>query len=159
MKNMKKLFVVLLFCCSFFASASAQRRTIAIPEVVDRSECVSSSAKSILRTALSNAVASKPGFAAYDRVDIDTLLDEHMFQQTGLVSEETMKQLGQMTGAQMIMIAEVDLVGQNLLVTAKVVDIETGQILAMKDQIMYNHVMGYKQGCTALANNLLKTIR
>lgn len=151
--------MALLLCCAIATSASAQRRTIAIPEVVDRNECVSSSAKSILRTALSNAVASRQGFAAYDRVDIDTILDEHMFQQTGLVSEETMKQLGAMTGAQMILIAEVDIVGQNLLVTGKIIDIETGRILAMKDQIMYNHVMGYKQGCTTLANNLLKAIR
>ena len=159
MKNLKQIFMVLFFACTMVASATAQRRTIAIPEVVDQNECISSAAKSMLRTALANAVASHPGFAAYDRVDIDTILDEHMFQQSGLVSEETMKELGKMTGAQLILISEVEIIGQNILVTGKIIDIETGQILSMKDQIMYNHVMGYKQGCKTLAENLLKPIR
>lgn len=60
-----------------------------------------------------------------------------------------------MTGAKYLLLAEASVYDGRLFVTAKIVDVETARIVSNKDIFMYNHTMGIKQGCEALAKRLL----
>ncbi|MBE6210581.1 MAG: hypothetical protein E7130_02985 [Rikenellaceae bacterium] len=158
MKKIKLLLAVVMLAAS--CSAVAQCRTIAIPEIVDKTRGLAPAVKAMLRNSFAEAVNSIPGYASYDRTsDIDAILDEHMFQQSGLVSESSRKEL-RMTGAKYLLLAEASVYEGKLFVTAKIVDVETARIVGKpQDIFMYNHPMGIKQGCTALARRLLGIAR
>ncbi|MBO5873474.1 MAG: hypothetical protein J6Q35_00400 [Rikenellaceae bacterium] len=154
MKSVKMLIAAILLATS--CSVFAQCRTVAIPEIVDKTGKLPHAVKSMLRNSFSESVNSLPGFSSYDRTsDIDAILDEHLFQQSGLVSESSRKQI-KMTGAKYLLIAEASIFNGQLYVTAKIVDVETARIVSSEDIMMYNHAMGIKQGCKALAQRLLK---
>ena len=153
MKSVKILIAAIMLATS--CSVFAQCKTVAIPEIVDKTGKLAPAIKSMLRNSFSESVNAIPGFASYDRTsDIDAILDEHMFQQSGLVGESSRKKL-RMTGAKYLLIAEASVFNGQLYVTAKIVDIETARIVSSEDIMMYNHAMGIKQGCTALAKRLL----
>lgn len=153
MKSVKILIAAIMLATS--CSVFAQCKTVAIPEIVDKTGKLAPAIKSMLRNSFSESVNAIPGFASYDRTsDIDAILDEHMFQQSGLVGESSRKQL-RMTGAKYLLIAEASVFNGQLYVTAKIVDVETARIVSSEDIMMYNHAMGIKQGCTALAKRLL----
>jgi len=153
MKSIKIFIAAIMLATS--CSAFAQCKTVAIPEIVDKTCGLAPAVKSMLRNSFAEAINSIPGFASYDRTsDIDAILDEHMFQQSGLVGETSRKRL-KMTGAKYLLIAEASIYNGQLYVTAKIVDVETARIVSSEDIMMYNHAMGIKQGCTALAKRLL----
>ena len=78
MKKFKLLIAVAMLAAS--CSVAAQCRTIAVPEIVDKTRGLSPAVKSMLRNSFSDAINSIPGYASYDRTsDIDAILDEHMF--------------------------------------------------------------------------------
>ena len=102
MKTKFILFLLLLFA----GMVSAQVKRVAILETVDKEDKVSYTNELILRQSISKAITNTPGYEVYDRTDIDAIMSEHSFQRTGLVSNDQIKQLGQMTGAKYILVAE-----------------------------------------------------
>lgn len=99
---MKKIFfLVCLMLSAMMVSAETMR--VAILEPVDRENKVSYGTKLILRSNLSKAVTNTAGYEAYDRTDMDAIMGEQNFQRTGMVSEEQIKRLGEMTGAKYIL--------------------------------------------------------
>ena len=104
-------------------------KKVAILEIVDRADEMSYSVKYMIRSNLSQAITATPGYEAYDRVDISSIMSEHEFQRTGMVSDADIKRLGEMTGAQYVLIAEVARITSELLfLTTKILDVETGKI-------------------------------
>ncbi|MBQ2993807.1 MAG: hypothetical protein IJE21_07930 [Alistipes sp.] len=159
---MKKFLILVAFVMSLSCvtlSVKAQCVTIGIPEVVDKTRGLPLAVKSMLRNSFTDAVNSVRGYAAYDRTsDIDTVLDEHMFQQSGLVRESSIKQI-KMTGVRYLLLSEASIYDGKLYVTAKIMNVETARVVATEDIIMYNHAMGIKQGCKALAQRLLGVVK
>lgn len=149
MKTKTILFLFLLFS----AVVSAQVKRVAILETVDKEDEVSYATKLILRTSLSKAISNTPGCEVYDRTDIDAIMSEHTFQRTGLVSNDQIKRLGEMTGAEYILVAEaVKINAKKLFVTAKLLDVETARtIVTEMMEINLDHV---QQGCAALAKKM-----
>lgn len=151
---MKKVF--LLTCLLLSALMTfAQTKKVAILEVVDREGKLSYGNKMMLRSNLARAVANTVGYEAYDRTDMDAIMSEHDFQRTGLVSDDQIKQLGKMTGVELILVAEAALVGNNsMFVSAKILNVETAKVEMMDNISMGLEAMAMQQGCTTLANRL-----
>ena len=125
MKTKVLLFILLLIS----GMVSAQVR-VAILEPIDKEGNIEYNNLVILRANLSKAVINTPGYEAYDRTDIDAIMREHTFQRTGFVSTEQIKKVGEMTGANYVLVAEVVKSGANkLFVNAKLLDVETAQTL------------------------------
>ena len=149
----------LLFLCGFLAiamfSIAQQTKKVAILEVVDREGKLSYSQKLMLRSNLARAVTNTEGFEAFDRTDIDAIMEEQNFQRTGLVSEAQIRKLGEMTGAAYILVAEGTMTDDNkIFVTAKVLNVESTKL-----EITDNYLMGVssnemQRGCRALASKM-----
>ena len=110
----------------------------------------------MVRSNLAKAITNKSGYEAYDRADIDNLMKEHNFQATGLVSDEQIKELGVMTGAQFVLIEEAALVdAKHIYVTAKILNVETAQLHITDNELMAADPQSIQKGCQKLANRLL----
>lgn len=66
-------------------------KKIAILETVDREDAVSYGIKLMVRSSLSYAITNTPGYEGYDRVDLASIVGEHDFQRTGMVSDSQIK--------------------------------------------------------------------
>lgn len=137
------------------AMMSAETMRVAILEPVDRENKVSYGTKLILRSNLSKAVTNTAGYEAYDRTDMDAIMGEQNFQRTGMVSEEQIKRLGEMTGAKYILVAEAAVIdANNMFITAKVLDVESARTIMTDNLMMGMNAAKIQEGCTALAMNL-----
>ena len=152
---MKTKFI--LFCFLMFTGmVSAQVKRVAILEPVDKENKISYSNKLILRASLTQAVTNTPGYEVYDRTDIDAIMSEHSFQRTGLVGEEQIKKLGEMTGADYVLVAEAVVVDtKNIFVTAKLLDIITSRTIVT--EIMQIDIESMQTGCVALAKKIFSS--
>lgn len=146
----KTLLLLFLFISGIM---SAQVKRVAILEAVDKENKVSYANKLILRTSLSKAIVNVAGCEVYDRTDIDAIMSEHTFQRTGLVSSDQIKKLGEMTGADYILVAEaVKVNAKKIFVTAKLLDVETARTIVTEMlEINIDHM---QQGCTILAKKM-----
>ena len=152
---MKKL----LLLCGFIAVAllgfAQETKKVAILEVVDKEGKLSYSQKLMLRSNLAKAVTNTSGFEAYDRTDIDVILNEQDFQRTGMVSDAQIKKLGEMTGASYILVAEgVVADAENLFVTAKIMNVESGRIELTESSLIGIAPKNMQRGCANLASQL-----
>lgn len=155
---MKRLFL-LVFTMSVAVLCFAQEtKKVAILETVDREGKVSYGIKLILRSSLAKAITGTEGYEAYDRTDMDAILGEQNFQRTGMVSNEQIKRLGEMTGAKYVLVAEAAVVdANNMYVTAKLLDVETARTEMTDNQMMGITPKEIQRGCQLLANNLVKS--
>lgn len=132
-----------------------QIKKIAILETVDREDAVSYGIKLMIRSSLSYAITNTPGYEGYDRVDIASIVGEHNFQRTGMVSDSQIKQLGEMTGASYILVAEAALIdASNIFITAKILNVETAKLERMASTQSGMRTNDIAEKCTELAASL-----
>lgn len=127
----KKIFLMLLLAVGLIpvCGQNATTKRVAILEIIDKDEQISYGVKLMIRSNLAEAITATPGYEGYDRVDISSIMSEHNFQRTGLVSDADIKRLGEMTGAQYILVTEVvRLDEQNLYIAAKILNVESARI-------------------------------
>lgn len=152
---MKKVLLILLLG-AIMLPAFSQAKKVAILETVDRDGSVSYAHKLMLRANLAKAITNTPGYEAYDRTDMDAILGEQNFQRTGMVSDDQIKRLGEMTGAEYILVAEaVKVDDANLFITAKILNVETAQTERTDNALMNMSAADIQHGCESLANKLL----
>lgn len=153
---MKKL---LLFTALIMISATimAQNKKVAILETVDKENKVSYGIKLQLRSSLTYAISSTPGYEGYDRVDMSSIVGEHNFQRTGYVSDAQIKKLGEMTGASSILVAEAAIYdATHIIVTAKILNVETASVEnSAPPQIAGTDPDAMQNACNQLAVKLL----
>ena len=154
MKTKTILFLFLLIS----GMMSAQVKRVAILETVDKENKVTYANKLMLRTSLSKAITNTPGYEAYDRTDIDAIMGEQNFQRTGLVSNEQIKRLGEMTGVNYILVAEAVVVdAKNMFITAKLLDVETARTIITDYVTMGTDINSIQNGCAELAKKMFYT--
>lgn len=150
---MKKLLFILLSVLAL--NAFAQTKKVAILEVVDREGRMTYSQKMMLRSNMARAVANTTGYEAYDRTDMDAILGEHEFQHTGFVSNDQIRQLGNMTGVSLILVTEGVLTSSNsIFVSAKILNVETAKVEMMDNLMMQLAPEEMQKGCKELAGKL-----
>lgn len=151
---MKKIFFLTCLLLSAVMTF-AQTKKVAILEVVDREGRMEYSQKMMLRANMARAVANTNGYEAYDRSDVDAIMSEHEFQRTGLVNEDQIRQLGEMTGVSLILVTEGVLTGTNsVFVSAKILNVETAKVEIMDNMTMGLSAADMQQGCMQLAKRL-----
>ncbi len=151
MKTKTILFLFLLIS----GMMSAQVKRVAILETVDKENKVTYANKLILRANLSKAITNTAGYEAYDRTDIDAIMGEQNFQRTGMVSNEQIKRLGEMTGANYILVAEAVVIDvRTMFITAKLLDVETARTILTDNLIMGTSTDEIQEGCAELAKRL-----
>lgn len=156
---MKKLFFLVCVMMLAMLTFAQETKKVAILEVVDRQGNVSYANKLILRSSLAKAITNTPGYEAYDRTDMDAILGEQNFQRTGMVSNDQIKRLGEMTGAKYVLVAEAAVVdAATMYITAKLLDVETARTEKTDNQMMGNSAKEIQRGSQELAANLIKPV-
>lgn len=154
LKLLLVLIAFILVCPIFGQNGSAKR--VAILETVDKEGKVSYGVKLMVRSKLSAVITSTPGYEGYDRVDVASILGEHDFQRTGLVSDNDIKRLGEMIGADYILVAEVAYLNSSyIFLSAKILDVETARVERTADIQTQATVEELEKNCRVLAGKLL----
>ncbi len=153
---MKKLFILLLSALSLTAVAQEDKKVAILP-TVDVEGNVKYGIKFQLRASLTYAINQTPGYKGFDRVDISSIMSEQDFQRTGNVSNDQIKRLGIMTGAQYVLIAEAALYDdQNIIIAAKILDVETGGLIqSSPPSIASKDPEKMQEACVKVAQKLL----
>ena len=134
----------------------AQTKKVAILETVDREGTISYGIRLMLRSSLSYAITNTPGYEGYDRVDLESIVGEQSFQRTGMVSDEQIRKLGEMTGAAYILVAEAAKVDDShIFITAKILNVESAKLEATANVQTLTQAKEIEDGCKELASMLL----
>lgn len=152
---MKKfLFVSMMLLMAL--SAASQVKKVAILETIDKEGSISYGVKLMVRSKLAKAISKAPGYEGYDRVNMSQIMGEQDFQRTGMVNEEQIKKLGELSGADYIVVSEVAKLGEtDIIVTASILNVETAQTIGTDDAFMTTTAQDIEHGCESLANRLL----
>lgn len=135
---------------------TGQTKKVAILETVDKEGTVTYGVKLMVRSKLAYAITNTPGYEGYDRVDISSIMNEHEFQRTGLVNNEQIKRLGEMTGANYILVAEVaKLTHDHIIIVAKILNVESAQMIQTSNIQTATDIDALEEACRGLADNLL----
>lgn len=127
MKNKFLLFATLLLLPMLTLAQDTKK--VAILETVDKYDKVPYGVKLQLRSNLTYAISSTPGYEGIDRVDMSSIMGEHNFQRTGMVTQAQIKKLGEMTGAGSVLVAEAAIYDDShIIITAKILNVETAGI-------------------------------
>lgn len=147
----------LFLLCLSYVLVAADVKKVAILETVDKAGDISYGIKLQVRSNLTYAITNATGYEGYDRVDVASIMDEHNFQRTGLVSDAQIKKLGEMTGAQYVLIAEAALYDENsIIITAKIIDVETGNVInSAPAAIASRDPEKMQDACISLAKKLM----
>ena len=137
--------------------ATAQNKKIAILETVDKKGDVPYGVLLQLRSNLTYAISNTPGYEGYDRVDMAQIMGEHDFQRTGMVSDEQIRRLGEMTGCSSILVAEAAVYDkENIIITAKILNVETASVeKSVPPQISSTNPKEMQKACMELAEKLI----
>lgn len=155
MKDLKKLLFILLSALSLTAFAQSDVKRVAILEIVDKMGTVPYIKQLAFRSNLTTAISNTFGYEGYDRVDIQQILGEQNFQRTGWVRDADIKKIGEFTGAKYVIVAEAVIDGVEMLITAKIIDVETARVMRNSDQLMGTSTAEMKAGSAKVAADLL----
>lgn len=148
--------LLLFFALTIVLFVSAQTKRIAILETIDKENTVSYAVEVMVRSNLTKVISSTPGYEGYDRVNISQIMDEHDFERTGMVSEEQIRQLGLLSGADFLLVSEaVKFDEMNIFVTATLLNVETAKTEKTENDVMGISAQDIQHGCESLANRLL----
>lgn len=155
---MRNILILLLSVLSLVAYAQTEVKKVAILETVDKMGNVPYGALLQVRSSLTYAISSNAGYEGYDRVDMAAITGEQNFQRTGMVSDEQIKRLGEMTGAAYVLIAEAALYDdQNIIIAAKILDVETGGVMSSTPPaVAPKDPMKMAEACNRISNILLE---
>lgn len=134
-------------------------RRVALLDIVDNEKLFSDGVKLLIRSRLSSAIANTPGYESYDRVDIASIMDEQQFQRTGLVDDSQIKRLGEMTGADYILVAEAaEFDDSHIVMIAKILNVESARLERISDVTTTTDIDMLEKSCRELIRKLL-TVR
>ena len=123
---MQKILILLLSALSL--SVFAQEKQVAILEPIAMTKEVSTMHRSMVRGEMVKAISRQSGYAAFTRTDIDQIMSEQNFQQSGMVDDATRKRIGAMQGVDYVCVTKITKEGNNYYLEANLVNIETGKI-------------------------------
>ena len=123
---MRKLLILLLSALSL--TTLAQEKQVAILEPVAVTNEVSLMHRSMVRGEMVKAIGRQEGYAAFTRTDIDKIVNEQNFQQSGMVDDDTRIRIGDMKGVDYLCVTKVSKEGNNYYMEAVLVHVESGEI-------------------------------
>ena len=121
------LFLAALLAISVCAMA---QKTVAVLQTLngDKAVPVKVLELNMVKGELTKAISRQSGYKAFTRTDIDQMLKEHGFQNSGMVADAQRKQLGEMTGASYICVSTLTKSSSDFYIEAYLIDVETGEI-------------------------------
>ena len=105
----------------------AQKKNIAVLQF--DAENVSTSEAKILTNRLNDELFNFGKFTVIERAQIEPVLKEQGFQQSGCVSSECAVEAGKLLGVDQIVTGSIGKIGSYYTVSARMIDVQTGEVL------------------------------
>ena len=116
-------FVMLLFI-TLFAQAQ-QEHKVAVFEPVGS---VEKALLEIVREEISSVVVNTKGYTVLERQLINKVLEENRFQESGLVNDEQVSDIGKRMGADYVFVTAISKLGENYYISCKMIEVSTAHI-------------------------------
>ena len=109
--------------------------------------------------ALTEAMFSTGRVKIIERANLEAILKEQKFQASGLVNEATAKSIGMIAGVDFVCFGTLKDLGEEIIVNARVVDVETGEVCAIARETVEkdSYLKEQPQNAVSLTNSLAKT--
>ena len=104
---MKRLLTIFLSLCCLSAIAQTGVKKVAVLEPMVEDGEISTIYKAVLRSKLLNSISNEEvGYEAFTRTDVDAIMREQQFQNSGIVDDNTRIRLGNLGGVDCICISK-----------------------------------------------------
>ncbi len=123
------LFVHFIFMPALLDVAQAQKGPKRIAVLDLSGEGVTKSEAKTLTDRLRSRLVNTGAFIVLEREQMDEILSEQGFQQSGCVSDECLVEIGRMIGVQEMVGGSIGKIGQTYTLDLRIIDVETGRIL------------------------------
>ena len=121
----KKIYALIFFLLfAFYLNAQ-----IKLTVVNFQGKGISSNDASILTDRFRNILVKFDSIKVYERENVNQIILEQGFQQTGFISDDSIIELGRLIGVEQIVSGSASFIGKTYTVTAKIIDVKTGEIL------------------------------
>lgn len=149
---MKTLITILFSVLSLITFA--QKKSVAVLNPICRDNSVNTFYQQIVRGSMESAVTVTDEFIAFDRTAFDKVLEEHKFQQSGVVDEKQIRRMGAYAGVDLILVTEVSSYDGYMTVLVKILNIETGESSKSVSELMEQAPPIVQSSCKELAKKL-----
>lgn len=157
---MLKKVLLLVVGLTLGVSLLAETKRVAILPSVDKVGNMDYLRKFQITKAIGTGITLTEGYEAYDRIDLDSILGEQKFQRSGMVTDQEIKKIGEMTGAKYVLISELvyDTANPNVVwMSAQFDHVETGEIVnSIFEYLEIDTPEKLKQGCIEMVKKLLR---
>lgn len=126
---MRKIIFIALFLSFLVFEICAQKQKVAVLEpIVENKTDISTTHQSILRSILINLMTISDSYEVYTRSDIDAIVEELTLQQSGMVSDSTIKSIGQLGGVDLVCISKLSRNDKFINVELSLINVESGKL-------------------------------
>jgi len=105
----------------------------AVVEFAERGDLGIPEAGAIIAEWMMTSLNETGAFEVYERISLSMLMEEHQFELSGLMNEETIAEVGRLHGVEAIVTGSLIKFGDIISVTARVIDVETALIIDSAD--------------------------
>lgn len=128
----KYIFKSIIYLCAIFLhSFSSAQTTLAILDFEGRN--ISQGEALTLTDRFRNEIIKTNKYTIVERTEMEEILKEQGFQQTGCTSNECVVEVGALLGVQQMISGSIGKVGDIFTVSVRIIDIQTGEILKTTD--------------------------
>ncbi|KAA3610334.1 MAG: DUF2380 domain-containing protein [Calditrichaeota bacterium] len=122
-------FTFFLFLSPLSTELKAQQKAKRIAVLDLQGEGVSKSAAKTLTDRLRSKLVNTGAFHVLEREQMDEILGEQGFQQSGCVSDECLVEIGRLVGVEQMVGGSIGKIGQTYTLDLRIIDVQTGRIL------------------------------
>ncbi|KAA3610332.1 MAG: DUF2380 domain-containing protein [Calditrichaeota bacterium] len=128
-KGMLFLFTFYILLGSLPTNLLAQQKIKRIAVLDLQGEGVSKSAAKTLTDRLRSKLVNTGAFHVLERDQMDEILGEQGFQQSGCVSDECLVEIGRLVGVEQMVGGSIGKIGQTYTLDLRIIDVQTGRIM------------------------------
>ena len=153
---MRKLLIILLSALSMIAYAQTEIKKVAIIEPMVEDGEISTIYKAVIRSKLLNSISNEEvGYEAFTRTDIDAIMREQQFQNSGIVDEETIIRLGSLGGVDYICISKLAEGSGYVNIDIMLVDVQSGKVESAANKLIENDLEKLEEAATELGKKIV----
>ena len=153
---MKRLLTIFLSLCYLSAIAQTEVKKVAIIEPMVEDGEISTIYKAVLRSKLLNSISNEEvGYEAFTRTDVDAIMREQQFQNSGIVDDNTRIRLGNLGGVDCICISKLAEGAGYINIDIMLVDVQSGKVESAANKLIENNLEQLEQTAVELGKKLV----
>jgi len=152
---MQKTLLTIIAVFIIVITSIAQEKNVAVIAPFDHEDKVQLMYENLIKSKLTEIIAETEGYKAFSRTDLNTIIDEHHFQRTGVVKDDEIRRIGEMTGATHVCVSEVSTADDYMTIAARIIEIETAEVMIEKSEFVKADPEAINIGCITLAYKLV----